>query len=570
MMRLTSRAAVVLPRATGVYSFQRLSSRLTGGVAVPAHPEQTIFPNRRAITNAEQPSVKETGIQKNLWPDKNSTDPITVEKAYDAAAKSYSEDALADGWKASFDHVLPEIGLALSRGSKVILDAGCATGLLADLYTFPEDVVLHGVDISADCLAIARAGGKYTSLQTANLEERLPFDPETFDLAVCNGVLGYCASNKPLAELARVLKPGGHMLVTMRHQQFQERGYPDALQDSNCDCALLRTAVFDPFPNNDAYGHDYVFALIQKKNAGQPQLVGVHACEEKIQGSTYCPYDSTSQSYDTTRKPLGLGTVLGALALNESGKPLASQRILDVGCGTGSFLEAIVGKVGEAVGVDASDGMLANARARPVLQKYGVSFCKSSANQLPFPDSSFDGVTTNQVIHHFPKEDDYRFLYEYLGEAFRVLRPGGCLVINTSSPEQQRDAFWWMALFPRASEEICSRFPPIETLKMHMLKIGFEVDADSVILPQHRTLMGANVYLKDGVDSAFSAEYRAGDSSWAMAESMGELEDGLTMIRELKASGKADAWLREREALRLQIGQSTSLVARKPLAPADI
>jgi ubiquinone/menaquinone biosynthesis C-methylase UbiE len=272
----------------------------------------------------------------------------------------------------------------------------------------------------------------------------------------------------------------------------------------------------------------------------------------------YCPYDDTSKTYDNTRSPLGLNIVLGSLALND--KPLSKQKVLDVGCGTGTFMDKVQGKVQEIQGVEYNDGMLAQARA---LLGQTAKLVQASATALPFADESFDAVVMNQVLHHFPQDNGYAFLEKFLAEAFRVLQPGGHLVINTSAPEQQRDSFWWLSLFPKASETICTRFPPIATLTDSMRAAGFQVDADSVVVPLQRTLMTAGKYLAQGVHSAFSAEYRAGDSSWSMAENSGELQDGLAALQKMIDEGTADSFLKEREALRLSKGQATFVTATK-------
>ena len=274
--------------------------------------------------------------------------------------------------------------------------------------------------------------------------------------------------------------------------------------------------------------------------------------------SRFCPYDVTSKTYDNTRSPLGLNIVFGSLALN--GKPLPSQKVLDVGCGTGTFIAKIQHKVQEVVGLEYNDGMLAQARE---LLGETVKLVQGSAASLPFEDQSFDGVVINQVVHHFPQDNDYAFLKGFLAEAFRVLRPGGHLIISTSAPEQQRDSFWWLSLFPKASEAICSRFPPIAVMTDSMRSVGFQVDADSIAVPLHRTLMSEEKYLAQGVESAFSAEYRAGDSSWSMAENSGELQEGLSSLKKKLNAGTADVFLQEREALRLSKGQATFVTATK-------
>lgn len=276
----------------------------------------------------------------------------------------------------------------------------------------------------------------------------------------------------------------------------------------------------------------------------------------------YCPYNETSKTYDQTRAPLGVNVFLGSLALGDSAPPLAEQRVLDIGCGTGTFMCAIEGKVGELSGMDYSEGMLSQAKAN---LRGNAPLCQGSADSLPFESASFDACSMNQVVHHFPKADDYSFLIKSFEEAFRVLKPGGVFHINTSAPEQQRDGFWWLSLFPEASEKMMARFPPIARIKKCLTLVGFEVNADSVVVPVERTLMAESVYLAKGLSSAFDASYRNGDSSWSMAENTNELEAGLQKLQEMQKAGTAAAWLAERETLRKKTGQATFVTVRKPL-----
>jgi len=240
--------------------------------------------------------------------------------------------------------------------------------------------------------------------------------------------------------------------------------------------------------------------------------------------------------------------------------PMSEQKLLDIGCGTGTFLECVSPHVKEACGLEYNDGMIAEARKKNMAN---VSLTQGSADKLPYADASFDVCTINQVIHHFPKEDNYAFNKRAFAEAYRVLKPGGIFVINTSMPEQQRDAFWWLSLFPGAGPAVCSRFPPMAVLMGHLKAAGFTTDGDSVCVPSHRTLMAESVYLRDGVKMAFEKWYRDGDSSWSMAENFGELDAGLDKLRKMINDGTADAWLAEREALRLSMGQATFITADK-------
>jgi len=276
----------------------------------------------------------------------------------------------------------------------------------------------------------------------------------------------------------------------------------------------------------------------------------------------YCPYTQTSKDYDGTRAPLGLNIALGSMVL--SGKPLHEQRLLDIGCGTGTFLAVMADKVGFVAGVEYNDGMIEQARARLRYDK--EQLLQGSADSLPFPDAAFDVCTMNQVAHHFPKDNKFAFCLRSFQEAYRVLKPGGVFVLNTSTPEQQRDAFWWLSLFPRASDAVCERFPPMDVLLAHFKAAKFELNADSVCVPLHRPLMAEHKYLEHGVKAAFMPEYRAGDSSWAMAENFGELSDGLKKLQQMIDAGTDGCWLEGRETLRRSMGQATFLIAKKPLA----
>merc|ERR1711939_66592 len=272
-----------------------------------------------------------------------------------------------------------------------------------------------------------------------------------------------------------------------------------------------------------------------------------------LDGVEYCPYTVTSQQYDTRRVNPGLDIVLGNAALNG---PTHKQKLLDVGCGTGSFLQAMRPHFGEIAGVEYNAGMIEKA-----FEKLdGVSLEQGSAQALPHPDNTFNVVTINQVVHHFDAAEDYAQLKLAIQECARVLVPGGKLIINTSTPQQQRDAFWWLSLFPAASDKICSRFPPLEVMIKHMRDAGLTVGADNIIVPLHRPLMHPDKYLDGGIDLAFDKTYRQCDSSWEMV-SEAELEQGLAEIRRMKEECTADAWLAERDALRKSMGQCTFVVA---------
>jgi SAM-dependent methyltransferase len=101
--------------------------------------------------------------------------------------------------------------------------------------------------------------------------------------------------------------------------------------------------------------------------------------------------------------------------------------ILDVGCGTGTLAIALARAAPDAVvtGVDGDPAILDRARHKATGAGAGVVFAAGRAEQLPFPEASFDCVTSTLMLHHLTPEPKR----QALREAARVMRPGGRLVI---------------------------------------------------------------------------------------------------------------------------------------------
>ena len=117
------------------------------------------------------------------------------------------------------------------------------------------------------------------------------------------------------------------------------------------------------------------------------------------------------------------------------------ESVLDLGCGTGSLAVAAkrqLGTAGTVYGIDRSPEMLARADKKARKAGVDVVFTNAAAQALPFPDGQFDIVLSTLVLHHLPKKGRE----EFAGEAIRVLRPGGrLLLVDFAKPPHQRSVF---------------------------------------------------------------------------------------------------------------------------------
>jgi len=103
---------------------------------------------------------------------------------------------------------------ACGRATGEVLEVAVGTGLNLPLY--PEDVALTGIDWSERMLALAHERGRDATLRQADAHA-LPFADGSFDTVVCT--FGLCAipdDRKAVAEMARVLRPGG-LLILVDH-----------------------------------------------------------------------------------------------------------------------------------------------------------------------------------------------------------------------------------------------------------------------------------------------------------------------------------------------------------------
>ncbi len=112
-------------------------------------------------------------------------------------------------------------------------------------------------------------------------------------------------------------------------------------------------------------------------------------------------------------------------------RPQPNDLALDVACGPGTLVLALAPRVRFARGIDLTEEMLRQAREFQVARRItNAAFDRGEAEQLLYPDGSFDLVTCQFSIHHLLKPE------LALQEMVRVMRPEGRLaIIDTLGPE---------------------------------------------------------------------------------------------------------------------------------------
>ena len=185
-----------------------------------------------------------------------STNSAFIETYYDEWAETY--DTTLKDW----DYQAPEdAAVALCKYLKSgddILDVGCGTGMFAKAMSEHLDCRTEGIDISAASLEMAEKHGQYDRLLRHDLQETpLPAADNAFAAAACVGVMTYIENAAGLlADMCRVVQPGGYILFTQRDDRWEEKSF-DSLIKSFEDSKLwtpLKISKAKPYlPKNEDF-----------------------------------------------------------------------------------------------------------------------------------------------------------------------------------------------------------------------------------------------------------------------------------------------------------------------------
>lgn len=202
-------------------------------------------------------------------------------------------------------------------------------------------------------------------------------------------------------------------------------------------------------------------------------------------------FDSVASNYDLMNDAMSLGVHrLWKRYVVSMANIRQGQQILDLAGGTGDLVRLMANKVGDTGSVilaDINAAMMAAGRAR--LLDRGISgnvtFVQADAEELPFPDNSFDLVTIAFGLRNVTNKD------QALASMYRVLKPAGRLLVlefsKPAAPLKPAYDFYSFNILPAlgrilAKDEASYRYlaesirmhPDQETLKSMMETAGFE------------------------------------------------------------------------------------------------
>jgi ubiquinone/menaquinone biosynthesis C-methylase UbiE len=267
--------------------------------------------------------------------------------------------------------------------------------------------------------------------------------------------------------------------------------------------------------------------------------------------SSYEDYTRTSSNYDKTREPVGTEILVGCFA--HAPVPLDQTVVLDAGCGTGSYSDALLHYVGRIEAVDMNEGMLEVASRKLAWAGDRISFHSARIDELPFEDATLDGVMINQVLHHLPDEatEGFPVHRRVFREFARVLKPGGVLTVSTCSQEQLRRGYWHYQLIPEAADALRSRYAPLDELLEILDDSG--LTHRGCFVPTDATVQGGAYFDPHG---PLNKEWRDGDSIWSLVTE-DRLDQAISRIRKLDARGDLKTYVARNDAPRVHIGQAT-------------
>lgn len=242
-------------------------------------------------------------------------------------------------------------------------------------------------------------------------------------------------------------------------------------------------------------------------------------------------YDQIASDYNQ-RYPDSQTWDRGQALLKLAGQ-LKAKTTLEVGSGTGFWLNLLHQVTPRLYGLDFSAGMISQARKQPA----PIKLTRGTAIQLPYQSGTFDLLYCVDAIHHF---GDHR---SFIAEAFRVLKRGGALAVLGHDPHEAGEDSWYIYnYFEDVYDTDLRRYPSGKSVMDWMKADGFQ----NISAQEVEKIV--NIHVGDGVfNDPFIKQNATSQLALLSAE---KYQSGLKRIRETLEQARAG---NERIVFRSQI-----------------
>ena len=307
--------------------------------------------------------------------------------------------------------------------------------------------------------------------------------------------------------------------------------------------------------------------------APEPEAATGLACDTDAQKRCDAQYDEKAAMYDSFRFDAPGWGVLSPILDEIKGK-----RVLDMGCGTGAFLEKLIDKEPSTLdGSDTSEKMIVKAQERvDKIKAAGGSLVPKvwAGDTSKVADGAYDVVICLQVLQNLTDvvEECVDLRVGFCKEINRILAPGGLAVITTRYRKQPGtdpicegpdastygDLYWYAdkTVVPKAVNYMEFAVPadPVGELTAAGFTDCAYHNSPDTVTRSDAYPVGANV---------LNPAFRAGDSFFSRVVACDELPALEAHITSLQESGKLDEYIATRREHAGALGQVGCLVGRK-------